>query len=463
MEMESESTGLGKVESKVHRQIFDEELSDNELFKQMKKIKSTFITKLDDEDSKQKESNDHGLSDILMSNREYLYKYLTERGTYKKIKSDMKKIEKEYSTEKRLNILEELCLSDDSNNSIVEMPTVELLRTIQFLCNVFDIHTISELYARSGILSCMINNMFKNENNENIEINAYDNTGGMYYKTEPYTRETIEAMDYNTLLILNWPDLHNRNNYLELLTNKRFANVIIIDNQSNSYVNDNFLIKMRDAGYTYIPLYVKQLCCYDYFEKNAWYEKNTSVSMMHLFTCSRLELAMEFIFDGIGNETFNMPRDSRTLRQLFQDFAIQGKIPLWICNIENDNEFMMIVSLYKKMCENLDNANIPYWIWNVKSFKFWCLCVHNNTLPRKLKRNKKLFEKFMRKILGLPNKGLVEYKRRKIIPEYIKTLRDAEKYIFLTYLTDNTRYLDNYDDFVILFNDSWIEYLNDSA
>jgi hypothetical protein len=343
---------------------------------------------------------------------------------------------------------------------------------INFINIIYEFPLVSEMYARSGLLSCMINDMFKSSE-KSVVVNAYgdnnvineDSNNSIYYNVKKLTPTLIKNIDKNSMIILNWPNFNKRDNFLKLFMNNRFKCIIVIENQLNyKFVNQKFIKGMISKKYKYIPLFVKQLSCYDYFKYNKHYEDKTCVSMTHIFINSNIEITKEDIILGTSESNYVTKRKKQSTRQIFQDMAIQGKLPLWICNTEDESNsnhqygFEHLVNLYKNILLNpIYNHVIPTWLSNIHEIKFWCVCMEQNLFLDKFNYGTN-FRDYMDKILNLQYKGLNTYKQEQIISDYIISLKEAEKYILLTYLTDDIKYLIDNNSFVTLFNDTWLKY-----
>jgi hypothetical protein len=414
------------------------------------------------------------LYNILKNNRKELPEFLEKYGDYKNLVNDITDMEVKYGTEKNPNVLEELLIK--KNSVITELPTHELITVLKCLVAVLQIKLVCEIYARTGILSLMLKKHFFVQELNDVKIKSLDfinddiKNDQTYSCVEKFDSSTFyrEIVINNTLLILNWPStlITEDVSFSNTLRDKNVPAIVILgDFMDNITTENRFCILLSSLGYRMLKFPVKQISWGDYFYKNKFYPKNSSVSTLTLFILvDRMNLTKEFIISMCGENNFLKERYSipeshannvnlLQSRRLIQDLVIRQKIPEWILNIENESEFLKVYVFCAKILKN-KYFYIPYWIKDIPSLTFWYLSTIHRVLPEITKSDEKKFYEYMSKINNLQHEGLQCYKDKKIISPYIVSIKDAEKFILLDFSTvdSDKTWKNSYEEFVLKFN-----------
>jgi hypothetical protein len=180
----------------------------NENVRQFKEQNTEIILSDDESISNWKE-----LYNILVSDREQLADFINKYGTYDNLKSLIIDIEKYGNNDKNFTFNEILLgyrgYEYNKQKAIYELPTLELIKFIDNLCQLLNINKVEELIAGQGLLSKLLSV------NTNLIVNATDgykciqtsNTNKYYNVNKKLIIEyTLEDNTYDdTLLIMAFP------------------------------------------------------------------------------------------------------------------------------------------------------------------------------------------------------------------------------------------------------------------
>ncbi len=358
--------------------------------------------------------------------------------------------------------LQKIAIGTCSCWTITEFPTKELLQFIQTIINIYGIYNICEFFPRSGLLSAMI----MNDNKMTINYKAYDNpTCNICSSYILFNNQTVHFvwndmksvnLLSNTLLIVNWPsdnDLNNLSIWLSSIKHKVHTIIVI-----GTVVDTKIITNMTKLNYTHGIYNVKRV---------SW---NINTGYVNVFSCvDRNSVNIKDFFDEsiFHKET---KKQIVTINTLVQDLIIQKKMPEWI---QEDKKFVhnicnMYIDLFSTACDHKTPKKqsccliksyaktIPLWLKNYDEILFWYNSIKNNTYPLiTLKDNEKeTFELYYKQSTKLHKYAIKQYKKKGLLPDYIETMQDAEKYILLDTSTneDDKEWKKSKDLFIATYN-----------
>jgi len=397
-------------------------------------------------DTKQIEFSPDQKSELISSiGHSSLVKYLYKNGDYENLKKQII----EYESGK--GRIEKLLLEED----ITELPTRELVNFVFSLQSIFDLNNIVEFYSRSGLLAgvlqmhvnetkinCTVTgcgNYFVGDNfslsDDELLYNELVNQGGKYSHIRTITTGLGHSMSTKTMLIINWSNIeeeHNVNTFMSKF-NHKVKIIMVIGDIFNRTLGDFLHQQLVRVGRYKHFLYknIKQISFLDHLP-----DISNSKIMLYIH---------ESIYFDVGEmmdtHIFHKNVSDPTINTLVCELIHQKRIPEWVYGHENMKE---ILHIYTKMCKyKYVNYTIPPWIHSYDDMKFWSISITSKLLPSlfisekvicntlnldtKIKDEFDFYKKIMTEISEL---GLQHYRSKHLIVDYIKTVPEAEKYIY---------------------------------
>ena len=406
------------------------------------------------------------LCNILLNDRDNLANFLIENGKYNIIKKCLQDIE----TNNNMNI-EDLFLGkvgDELNKqrALYELPTLELINVIIEICKICDINEIEEIGAGQGLLSKLLSLKLDKEQIGPIELFATD--GKMWMETRyPNTYYPIEDklfIEYatyernydNTMMLLSWIPKNGLED-LKLFMEKRKPKYLMVIGEDHNIEHEKFKEFMIGINYTNTHLPIKQLCFKDYYADNKYFpnDSSRSSSQLYVFNDGNSGNSGNNQHNEIKNmmtenkEYFNEKLDKYSNIMILQDLY-KGKIlPKFVLEIDNNNDLYKFVreSIICITCGYL----LPEYLSSLDDFNYWYSKIRQGKYPINIKTRDK-FEEYRRKLDKLSNDGIVVMKQENIIPSWIISSDESERYLWLEYSTHDKSWKENRRTFITKFN-----------
>jgi hypothetical protein len=345
-----------------------------------------------------------------------------------------------------------------ANAPIFELPTAELLHSLQLLIDILEIDHVIELESRQGFLTFALRNVLpgivKLDHNTSRQ-NAYSS-----YFERPAVKvfgDFILTLTHNVAnkraaVVMSWPEMPNC--IESLLSKKKLVAVIVIgEPPGGSCMPRNAKEVAMKYGYQQHVLNLKQVCHMDTTRDNnsLCHDETRSAVTLYLST-EKFPICTEEGFRTVLGSSLLGPAKAVTDvtdNCILLDYALDGRIPFWITQItekEQQAEAAKIVFQTMK-CSGHYDGQIPYYVgddkkgsepmsWDDKMAKlqFWFERNDKHSFP--LSINESNFEQYYDDIVQLTERGLAYYRNRDSgvrIKPYIKTITDAEKYLWVHY------------------------------
>lgn len=310
------------------------------------------------------------LYDTMVNNRQNIPNVLSLMDDYYQLTNIIKCIEHKYNLEPEIWM--KLCLGEIGNSlnktmAIYEIPTKQLLDTMSYIFNKYNIKHVEQVGAGLGLLTCQLNKYCNvectaSDNNDSIKTSYNSNYIHIRKKAiSDLTYQLKNNMVKTEAVIMAWSDIETKSNndeFGQLILYGKLKIILIIHKNQNVHYLGPYLHKILYAGYNIQTLPILQLSCYDYFLKNSLNIKCQGITTILIH--NSLDSKM-----FIDNNNLYIPQLYNVSKLLFQDLYLLNKVPEWTVLHDVEEDFNKIVEIltYSK--------TIPQWIPNMKLLNFW--------------------------------------------------------------------------------------------
>ena len=384
--------------------------------------------------------------------------FLKKYGNYDMLKDIIKNIENEKIPFLKNFMLGNLGYEHYKQSAFYELPTNELIFTILFIFNYFNITNCYELYAGMGLLSKMLKLHSQSIESFNIKWESSDDYSWIETINNNIFNVDVEKKCFLTYItkkqviendcyIFCWPDISIKN-YIGKFCREKNPNIIIlIDNINKCTFDNKNVIKSR---YKKLNLNLKQICfndIKDYFDKfsvstTTIYIKNELVEKYNInltedFIVKNVNLFIDKYFNSYNSIINNILLPSKyeiNINNIKISLINNYKVPEEFINILDD-EFYEIVKTYGYV---IDSINMPLFLKSTSDIICWMKLYKSDNCPKNIKTYEK-FIQFM-KLYKKTYDDLEELKKENIIPPWVSNKTTARKCIALDYSIDDKKW-----------------------
>jgi hypothetical protein len=392
--------------------------------------------------------------DILIHDRYKILDFIKKYGDYDLLKLILIKIEEKYCEKyKDYNIIRTLFLGRigyeyNKQTAFYELPTNNLLKFIDKLCNLLNIQEVEEIMGGTGLLSqCLL---------ESTTLNIHCTDGKRWCETsnniffdveKKYIEEYKEDL-CNKLFIISWPHIRNTN-LINFFNKVKPKQCIIIIERFNKYINslNNKLIN----DYKILNIPVKQLCYKDYFKLNSIFPNNKCRSSVYLYSSiSNIninnKLTIEYLTHFVGDNIITPQLNEHIKKNYIQDLIADKILPTFLLELD-DNDYRKAVFIYGYFIK--EHLIVPKYINTINRLTFYYNRKKKKKYPILITTEQK-FNDYYNLINTLySSNGLNKITNLNFLPEWINTIDLIDKYLFVDYSTNlsNKRWKTSYTQF----------------
>jgi len=399
--------------------------------------------------------SDTDLLSVFETNRNALSEFLKNNCTY----DYLKKIFSEMEQTQGYDIIKKIFLGTygieiNKQKAIYELPTDELLTIIKFICETIDIHTIEELAAGMGLLSCML----KHKLGDNYTINATD--GKRWIETlnpaKYYPVSNKLFLQYyfddnftfnNKLMLISWAPASELVDLLRLLDAKKPKYLIIIGNNMNKEVYDQIIPNLNQNHYQKVIIPVKQICYKDHMFND--YSKS---SVLFATLDNNINITKMLLEIKLNFTNYLMPKHQTIDTDIITDIIIEHfhSYPFLLNNLSSLSRFKKIVEMTSYCLKN--KITVPNYFTTLDECCFWYEKIKLKQFPLLISDYKKFCEyrEYIQKINS--DNGLIDLKNNNILPDWINDIRTGEQFLWLDFSTKHKKWKYNLHSFMMEFS-----------
>lgn len=402
------------------------------------------------------------LLNIFEEDRTKLSSFLQKDFRYNYLKDLLLQIEKDKGSPyiKKL-FLGRVGLEHNKQQAIYELPTMELILTIKYICEYLNIKEIEEIAAGMGLLSAML----KFQLGDNYNVNATDGKRwietSMSNKYYPMTVKLFlnycldQSINFDDkLVIISWLPLNDITDFLNLIKDKRPKNLIIIGNMTDQDLYSLLIQKLNNHNYKKVGIPVKQICYKDNF-----YNDYSRSSM--LFASNDPDFNMEnFLLNlKLNCEPCLKQKQNYNDKEVIADIIVEKfhAYPFLIEKLyKGETEFKDLVT---SLCYCIKKKiKIPEYLKDFSDYQFWFDRIKDLKMPLHIKDYEK-FSRYKKVINELNNEnGLEDLKNKNILPNWINDRTNADQFLWLDYSTENKKWKSGYQNFRLEFGIVYSQY-----
>jgi hypothetical protein len=389
--------------------------------------------------------------------------FLLKHGNYDILRNIFGILEKKHETNPHLDtgVVRDLLMGKigpehNKQKALYELPTIELIKVIEIICEIFNLNVIEEIMAGQGLLSAMIEQIIKPKNPE-LKIITTDGENWLETVGLPsYTnieqklliQYLLEGRTQNTdnkLWIICWPSFKSANTDLQKFIQIIKPKYLMIIGELNMY--SDLVATLETNNYASCELYPKQISYRDYF-LNAdkygemfLYPKNASHS--EVLICinknnstpdeiETFETTIPYLVENAPIKDCFREKLNITDNICCLDMVTWNILPKWYTNLSDQNKKDMIIKFNKVQKKKL--LPIPTFITTYDEFVVWSTLKIAKRFP-KLIQTRDRFVTYLKLHVLIKSNQLDQLKSSYVLPDWITTTLDAEKYIWLDYST----------------------------
>lgn len=384
---------------------------------------------------------------IMERDRDMLPFFLKDNGDYDTLKDTIQKTEEIlqnlYPEKKKFNWFSKLMLGNtgyESNKQrcLYELPTNELLKTIETVCHELEIPTVENIMVGQGLLSRML------KDTTDLTVKSTDGlqwiqTFGKKYVNDVvikvFTRYLMEYGFDDRLLIFSWLPIDTIGEVKKFIETKKPKYMMFIGEFGHKISSFKTIEEtLSSQSYHTLLLPVKQLCYQDYFINNKFFPEDCSRSMVML--CIRQDQNQEPFDDTVikcscAPFLWDKIVDRYDDSVYIQDLVAKGVLGNYLLT-EMENKTSEQIKEIVKFCGKIYYNKVPKFIDSYQDAKFYMDMVALRRYPKQITCLEK-FKEYKELYNRVNMEGFQALVALQMLPPWISSNTEAEMYFYMEF------------------------------